>query len=54
MQDEELTMCYVDPLLSSKERSSVLNAKYNFICQCEVCGADPALVAENDKLRYYS
>ena len=53
-KEEEITISYVDPLNSSADRQKLLQAKYNFTCQCKVCSLESQELAANDKLRYYS
>jgi len=50
-KEEEITISYVDPLNSSADRQKLLQAKYNFTCQCKVCSLESQELAANDKLR---
>jgi hypothetical protein len=49
--DSELTASYVDILLTSSERKEELGYKYDFICQCAICGLPSDEVEKSDKKR---
>ena len=48
---EEILANYVNPLSSRADRQTVLTAKYNFTCDCEVCRSEEEEVKINDRLR---
>lgn len=47
---EEITHCYMDPMLPQPERQAKLRRMYGFDCKCRRC-TDPAAIASDAELR---